>query len=178
MPATACPSPDNQDNTATAAALRAFVVRLYEDALGRTSYQDSEIDYWYQALRNGEKTGAEVAQGFFFSDEFKNKNLSNEAYVNLLYQVMFDRQADDSGKADWLAKLSNGMSREYVYRGFANSQEFANVCSQYSVIQGTVTLGSYRDQNEGVTSFVNRLYVKLLDRQERMKELKTGAERS
>jgi len=40
---------------------------------------------------------------------------------------MFDRQADDSGKADWLAKLSNGMSREYVYRGFANSQEFANV---------------------------------------------------
>ena len=48
---------------------------------------------------------------------------------------MFDRQADDSGKADWLAKLSNGMSREYVYRGFANSQEFANVCSQYSVIQ-------------------------------------------
>lgn len=165
MPATACPSPDDQDNTATAAALRAFVVRLYEDALGRTSYQDSEIDYWYQALRNGEKTGAEVAQGFFFSDEFKNKNLSNEAYVNLLYQVMFDRQADDSGKADWLAKLSNGMSREYVYRGFANSQEFANVCSQYSVIQGTVTLGSYRDQNEGVTSFVNRLYVKLLDRQ-------------
>ena len=122
MPATACPSPDDQDNTATAAALRAFVVRLYEDALGRTSYQDSEIDYWYQALRNGEKTGAEVAQGFFFSDEFKNKNLSNEAYVNLLYQVMFDRQADDSGKADWLAKLSNGMSREYVYRGFANSQ--------------------------------------------------------
>ena len=112
MPATACPSPDDQDNTATAAALRAFVVRLYEDALGRTSYQDSEIDYWYQALRNGEKTGAEVAQGFFFSDEFKNKNLSNEAYVNLLYQVMFDRQADDSGKADWLAKLSNGMSRE------------------------------------------------------------------
>ena len=78
---------------------------------------------------------------------------------------MLDRQADDSGKADWLAKLSNGMSREYVYRGFANSQEFANVCSQYSVIQGTVTLGSYRDQNEGVTSFVNRLYVKLLDRQ-------------
>lgn len=64
MPATACPSPDDQDNTATAAALRAFVVRLYEDALGRTSYQDSEIDYWYQALRNGEKTGAEVAQGF------------------------------------------------------------------------------------------------------------------
>ena len=165
MPATACPSPDNQDNTATAAALRAFVVRLYEDALGRTSYQDSEIDYWYQALRNGEKTGAEVAYGFFFSTEFQNKGLPDDIFVDVLYKVMFDRQADSGGKSDWLSRLSNGMSREYVYRGFADSQEFANVCGQYGVRQGTISLGRYRDQNEGVTSFVNRLYVKLLERQ-------------
>lgn len=166
MPATACPSPDNQsDDTTVNEGIRSFVVRLYEDALGRTSYQESEIDYWYNALRNGEKTGAEVAQGFFFSDEFQNKNLSDEMFVEILYSVMFDRQADAGGKEDWLAKLSAGMSREYIYRGFANSQEFANVCGQYGVIQGSVSLGRYRDQNEGVTSFVNRLYVKLLDRQ-------------
>lgn len=166
MPAAACPSPDNQsDNTAVNEGIRSFVVRLYEDALGRTSYQEWEIDYWYNALRNGEKTGSEVAYGFFFSDEFKNKNLSDEMFVEILYSVMFDRQADDGGKEDWLTKLSAGMSREYIYRGFANSQEFANVCGQYGVIQGSVSLGRYRDQNEGVTSFVNRLYVKLLDRQ-------------
>lgn len=167
MPASACPSPDNADNGGTDVneGLRAFVVRLYEDAIGRTSYQESEIDYWYNALYNGEKTGAEVAQGFFFSDEFRNKNLSDETYVEILYRVMFDRQADAGGRADWLTKLSAGMSREYVYRGFANSQEFANVCGQYGVLQGSISLGRYRDQNEGVTSFVNRLYVKLLDRQ-------------
>ena len=141
------------------------MVRLYEDALGRTSYQDSEIDYWYQALRNGEKTGAEVAYGFFFSTEFQNKGLPDDIFVDVLYKVMFDRQADSGGKSDWLSKLSNGMSREYVYRGFADSQEFANVCGQYGVRQGTISLGRYRDQNEGVTSFVNRLYVKLLERQ-------------
>lgn len=166
MPASACPSPDNQsDNTDINTGIWSFVVRLYEDALGRTSYQETEIDYWYSALHNGEKTGAEVAQGFFFSDEFKNKNLSDEMFVDILYRVMFDRAADDAGKADWLTKLSEGMSREYIYRGFANSQEFANVCGQYGVIQGSVSLGRYRDQNEGVTSFVNRLYVKLLERQ-------------
>lgn len=166
MPASACASPDSQSNDTTASAgIRSFVERLYGDALGRTSYQESEIDYWYSALRNGEKTGAEVAQGFFFSDEFKNKNLSDVAFVDLLYRVMFDRQADEGGKTNWLSKLSAGMSREYVYHGFAESQEFANVCGQYGVIRGTVSLGRYRDQNEGVTSFVNRLYVKLLDRQ-------------
>lgn len=166
MPSTACPNPDAQsDSNTNDAGIRAFVVRLYVDALGRTSYQESEIDEWYNALRNGEKTGAEVAQGFFFSDEFRNKNLSDEDYVDTLYKVMFDRQADDGGKADWLSRLSAGMSREYVYRGFTDSQEFANVCAQYGVIQGTVALGRYRDQNEGVTSFVNRLYVKLLNRQ-------------
>ena len=176
MPATACPSPDSGNSTSDAVdpdtipdeqaqKLRAFVIRLYQDALGRTSYQDSEIDYWYDALRKGDKTGAEVAQGFFFSDEFRNKGLSNADYIEVLYKVMFDRTADEGGKDNWMAKLNMGMSREYVYRGFANSQEFANVCSQYGVIQGSVTLGSYRDQNEGVTSFVNRLYNKLLDRQ-------------
>lgn len=167
MPAAACPSPDNQqsDNTVVDEGIRSFVVRLYEDALGRTSYQESEIDYWYNALRNGEKTGAEVAQGFFFSEEFQNRNLSDERYIETLYRVMFDREPDAGGESNWLSKLSAGMSREYVYHGFANSQEFANVCGQYGVIQGSVSLGRYRDQNEGVTSFVNRLYVKLLDRQ-------------
>lgn len=166
MPTSACTSPDNQSNDMTVSAgVRSFVERLYGEALGRTSYQESEIDYWYSALYNREKTGAEVAQGFFFSDEFKNRNLPDEAYVDLLYRVMFDRQADEGGKINWLTKLSAGMSREYVYHGFAESQEFANVCGQYGVIQGTVSLGKYRDQNEGVTSFVNRLYVKLLDRQ-------------
>lgn len=176
MPASACPSPDSGNSSSgqvdpdtipeeQTQKLRAFVVRLYQDALGRTSYEDSEIDYWYEALRKGDKTGAEVAQGFFFSDEFRNKGLGNKDYIEVLYKVMFDRTADEGGMDNWMAKLNMGMSREYVYRGFANSEEFANVCSQYGVIQGTVTLGSYRDQNEGVTSFVNRLYNKLLDRQ-------------
>lgn len=159
-------SSDNSDSSTTAEQkLRAFVIRLYEDALQRNSYDESEINYWYTALKNGEKTGAETAQGFFFSDEFKNKNLSDEAYVDVLYKVMFDREADQGGKENWLSVLQNGMSREYVYRGFSDSDEFSNVCSQYGVVQGTVTLGSYRDQNEGVTAFVNRLYNKLLDRQ-------------
>ena len=80
------PFAGRSDNTATAAALRAFVVRLYEDALGRTSYRDSEIDYWYRGAAQRRENGRRSCTGFFFSDEFKNKNLSNEAYVNLLYR--------------------------------------------------------------------------------------------
>ncbi len=145
--------------------LRAFVVRLYEDALGRESYVEAEVDEWFNYLNNKEKTGAEVAQGFFFSAEFTNKGLADEEFVELLYKVMFDRESDEGGKTSWLEKLEKGMSRDYVYQGFANSQEFANVCGEFGVIQGVIKLGNYRDLNEGVTFFVNRLYNKLLARQ-------------
>ena len=38
---------------------------------------------------------------FFFSPEFGNKNTTNEQYVNILYQALFDRNADTDGKANW-----------------------------------------------------------------------------
>ena len=79
---------------------------------------------WFNQLILGNNTGADVAQGFFFSDEFKNKNTSNEVYVDVLYATMFDRAADPSGKSAWLDILDTGFSRTYAYRGFVESQEF------------------------------------------------------
>ena len=168
MPASACPEPGTSDvinpTEEQAKLLKAFIIRLYTDALGRSSYTDEEIEYWYQELISGGSDGAHVAYGFFFSEEFKAKMLSDEEYLDLLYRVMFDRTADAEGKEVWLDKLAIGMSREYVYAGFVNSSEFANVCNTYGVKQGTITSSGYRDQNEGVTAFVTRLYNKALGR--------------
>ena len=146
------------------AGIRSFVTRMYEVCLDREPDTDGLND-WSNRLATGQAQGADIAFGFIFSEEFKNLNLCNEHYVDSMYSAFFGREADAAGKADWVGQLNSGATRGHVMTGFVNSQEFANVCSQYSVIQGTVTLGSYRDQNEGVTSFVNRLYVKLLDRQ-------------
>ncbi len=168
MPTSACPEPGSSHGVnpteEQAKQLRAFIVRLYTDALGRSTYADQEVDYWYQKLVSGESDGARVAQGFFFSDEFRNKNLPDQDFVNMLYKVMFNRQADEGGMKNWTNKLEIGMSREYVYAGFANSTEFANLCQEYEVKQGSIVCNAYRDQNEGVTAFVNRLYQKALNR--------------
>ncbi len=168
MPASACPEPGSSQTLNPTPEqekqLKAFIVRLYLDALGRKSYADSEVDFWYQELISRKKNGADVAMGFFFSNEFKEKGLSDEEYVNILYRVMFNRNADKAGKETWLRKLELGMSREAIYAGFANSSEFSTVCASYGVERGTITWDAYRDQNEGVTAFVTRLYNKALGR--------------
>lgn len=171
MPGSACPEPGTSQPVQPPSVtpeqerqLKAFIVRLYVNALGRQSYADSEVDYWYQKLVSGESTGADVAMGFFFSNEFKEKRLSDGEYVDTLYRVMFNRNADASGRKNWVHKLEIGMSRESVYAGFANSSEFTTVCAGYGVERGTIVWNAYRDQNEGVTGFVTRLYDKALGR--------------
>lgn len=168
MPAFACPEPGTSQTLNPTPEqeqqLKAFIIRLYLDALGRKSYADSEVDFWYQELISRKKNGADVAMGFFFSDEFKKKGLPDGEYVDILYRVMFDRNADREGKENWMRKLELGMSREAIYAGFANSSEFSNVCVSYGVERGTIAWNAYRDQNEGVTGFVTRLYNKALGR--------------
>ncbi len=140
-----------------------FVYRLYNVAMNREA-DDWGFNDWNTQLKNKEKTAAEVARGFIFSEEFKNFNYNNVQYVKILYRTMFGREADEGGLNGWVSDLENGMSREYVYRGFAESAEFTNLCGNYGVERGSVTLSAYRDQNAGATGFIARLYTKMLGR--------------
>lgn len=140
-----------------------FTARLYTVALGR-AYEETGLTYWSSKLISGKMTGAEVAQGFFFSEEFTNKNLSDSDYIETLYKTMFNRGADESGKAYWMNALSKGMSREFVYRGFAEGEEFKNLCESFGIKQGTVALTQNRDKNQQLTAFVARNYTKALGR--------------
>ena len=74
-----------------------------------------------------------VAYGFVFSQECINMNLSNSDYVKMLYRGIFGRSYDDEGLNDWVNQLDNGTSRETVFWGFANSQEFANMVASYGL---------------------------------------------
>lgn len=143
--------------------INGFIERLYTLCFGREADDDGFI-YWRKALADKSKSGAVVAYGFFFSDEMKNRNLSDAAFVELLYQVMMNRSFDADGKAYWLERLSAGVSREGVYKGFAESAEFTNICTSYGIERGYVTVNQGRDLNMGVTMFVSRLYTKALGR--------------
>lgn len=155
---------DTSDTTDTTTQHKSapFVKLLYQYVLDRTATQ-SEIDYWVDRLENG-STGAEVAYGFIFSEEFQNKNYSDADYVEHLYLSLMGRASDADGKADWVTHLTNGVSGLYVFRQFTDSTEFGNLCNTYEIERGTVALTENRDQNYNVTRFVARNYTEFLGR--------------
>jgi beta-N-acetylglucosaminidase len=144
--------------------IRDFVDRLYRVGLSRTTIESEEIDYWYQKIAKGEETGSQVAKGFMMSQEYVNKKTSNKDYVTTLYRIMFNREPDAEGLAGWTELLNKGMSRYYVLSGFSQSMEWINTCTSFGIETGTLPRNDYRDQNVGVTTFVFRLYDKIMER--------------
>ena len=150
-------------NASSITPTEAFCARLYTLCLGRKADQDG-IDYWTAQLQNGTQTGASVGYGFVFSDEYKKKNTSDEAFVKMLYEVFMDRSADKGGFDYWVGLLGQGMSREYVYKGFAESQEYTNICNSYGIVRGSIKLKQARDYNLNLTKYINQIYEKALNR--------------
>lgn len=115
---------------------QAFVNRLYTVALGRN--QDPEgASYWLSRLGTGSVTGADVARGFLYSQEFLGKNISNEEFVETLYRTFFNRASDPQGKAQWVSQLNNGAGRQSVIEGFINSVEWYQLCNSYGIPSGS-----------------------------------------
>lgn len=140
-----------------------FVCRLYREILGREP-DEVGLNDWTTYLLNGEKTGVQVADGFIYSNELANRNLGDSDYVEMLYSSFLNRSSDNEGKECWTTYLDKGMSRTYVYSGFANSDEFQNLCNQYGISGGKVILTAPREQNEDITMFIYRCYNKFLER--------------
>lgn len=115
----------------------AFVTRMYQQTLNRQP-DPQGLASWVNGLKSGELSGANVARNFIFSQEFTNKNLSNEQFLNVMYKAFFNRAPDPGGYNGWLAKLESGKSREYVLAGFVNSQEFNNLCQEYEINLGSL----------------------------------------
>ena len=114
--------------------IRAFAERLYTCCLDRDP-DETGLNDWANALANGAK-GSEVAAGFVFSQEYKNKDASDTQYVLMLYKTMLGREADTYGVTDWVLRLRNGASREAVFDGFVGSAEFANLCQNAGITVG------------------------------------------
>ena len=113
--------------------ITSFVKRFYTTVLDREAEAAGEL-YWVDSLSTGIRAGADVARGFIFSQEFNNRALSNEQYLEVLYRAFFNREADQAGYQDWLSKLQGGVDRSSVLDGFIYSQEFRNLCASYSIM--------------------------------------------
>ena len=117
--------------------MKAFTARLYEECLDR-SPDEGGLNEWANHLKTGKKTGAKVAYGIIYSEEFLQRNVSNEEYVTILYRVFFNREPDGGGFNEWVSHLNSGKSRKWVLAGFINSQEFKILCAEYGIRPGSI----------------------------------------
>ena len=153
------------------ANIRGFVIRLYENVLGRTP-EEAEVNSWVNVIMENESSGVDAGYGFIFSQEQDQEQSSNEDFVEMLYETFIDRPADEEGKTAWVSQLDAGVTREKVFEGFVNSPEYAEICENYGIPVGDVDeipglqeeLDLYRNQNAELTKFVTRCYTKALGR--------------
>jgi hypothetical protein len=117
--------------------VKAFTTRFYKLCLSRDP-DGAGLNGWVNGLKTGAITGAKVAYGFVFSDEFIKRNVSNEEYLTILYRAFFNREPDSGGYNGWLASLTAGKPRKWVLAGFINSQEFKNLCAVYGIKPGSL----------------------------------------
>ncbi|UWR21232.1 DUF4214 domain-containing protein [Sulfitobacter sp. S190] len=119
------------------------VYRLYQATLDRNP-DDAGLDDWTRQLANNAAI-EDIASGFVQSTEFQNNYgaLNNEAFVELLYRNVLDREPDDTGFNAWLDLLEAGNSRESVVLGFSQSPEFTRTT--------TPSLREFMQQSPGDT---------------------------
>ena len=83
--------------------------------------------------------GAQIAEAFFFSAEFTDKNVSDEAYVDLLYRTILGREADAAGRSGWVEQLmSSRMTHRDMLGAFIVSDEFTRLCARYGIERGSL----------------------------------------
>ena len=124
-----------------------FVRRFYKLILGRDPDQ-AGLDGWVDDLLDGAKTGSDIAEGFIFSDEFKNRMTLNPEYLTVLYLAFFDREPDTGGYNNWLDQLRSGAERKDILNGFLKSQEFSNLAQEFGI----------KPLPDPVEGFVRRFY--------------------
>ena len=157
-------TPEEEEINTPEKMVENFVTRLYELVLGRKP-DKAGLEGWKSQLLNQVETGADVLQGFINSDELKAKNLTNDAFVELLYNVCLGRNSDKEGKGAWISCLEKGLSRTYVLKGFAESEEFTDICSEYDIIRGNITLVEKEDLYPEITQYLYRCYRVFLNRE-------------
>ena len=83
------------------------------------------LDYWFRQVWGGRSLDLAASQ-FAASSEFLRRygELDNGAYLDLIYNNLFDRDPDPSGKDYWKRRLDAGWKRGTVMRYFCESSEY------------------------------------------------------
>lgn len=134
------------------------VVRLYFTTFLRLPDYEGLLT-WVNAANAGWSL-ERIADEFTTSEEFSLTygELSDEEFVELLYNNVLERGSDPAGRSDWVARLESGQSRGAILVGFSESPEYRSK-SEHEVIVTMAYLGMLRRAPEdgGFEYWVKRM---------------------
>lgn len=102
------------------------VLRLYWAAFDRKPDVGGAL-YWVNRYNSGKWSTRRIAAFFAASDEFQSTygpDLSNAAYVDVVYHNVLHRSPDEEGAAYWREELDKGMGRAEMMLLISNHPEF------------------------------------------------------
>lgn len=123
--ATACSSNDAECYKYSA---HAGVYRMYRGIFGRQP-EGAGFSYWSGRLQEGSSSPTDMASALINSSEWKSQfpNISNDQFVNRMYQLGLGRAPDTAGRNYWLGELNSGRrSRPQMAASIMTSSESAN----------------------------------------------------
>ena len=110
-----------------------FVTTLFRKGLGREG-KESDIEYRTKQLLTRSIAADTLVRTFLKSKECRKRNLSNEAYVTMMYECVLGRsRKDTSVGSSWVKKLDQGTTRTAVLNAFVTATEFKKRCTALGI---------------------------------------------
>jgi len=97
--------------------------RLYYYCLGE-EFGFKELYPQYERISEGAEAIQNIIAETVFDKDSLMIPLDNKSFLESLYHILFNRDADEEGLDIWLSRLENGSTREEVLESFLNSSEF------------------------------------------------------
>lgn len=123
--------------------VRNFIWRFYQNCLNRDPENEEIVSLWAQLLLDGQMSGRDFGFCIIASEEFQQRNLSNEEVLEIYYRAFFDRQPDEGGFQGWLKLLEEDDLPRFdatphpynnLFDGFAFSPEFIALCWRFGIV--------------------------------------------
>ncbi|MCB1920103.1 MAG: DUF4214 domain-containing protein [Candidatus Competibacteraceae bacterium] len=109
-----------------------LILHYYSAILGREPEPEG-LAFWQWLITTAQEQRSdikpvfrEMANFFYNSPEYLEKNANNLEFLFNLYYTFFQREPDDGGLVFWLAQLVAGIPRDEVMAGFLYSPEFTD----------------------------------------------------
>ncbi|MBQ9827968.1 MAG: DUF4214 domain-containing protein [Lachnospiraceae bacterium] len=147
-----------------------YVYDLFQAALSRAPGRTEHKANVTKLLSYGARY---VITDLFRSTEYKNKNTSDEQFVQDVFQAALKREAESGAVNNRVTMLGNCLSRMYVLKGVLGSAEFVKKVGNAGVSAGTFPdqVLEYRDVYPKATEFIAKSYKNGLGRKPGVSEV-------